>query len=233
MDGGFVFIEIVIFAMIAAFLVYRLRSVLGRRHGEERQRPNPFQAPPARNGQATADNVVHLPERERTTDLPASGTAVAGGDEPQSLAASLAQIRAADPAFDEKGFLEGARAAFGMIVDAFARGDTAALRPLLSDDVYDNFAGAIRERQQAGQTLETRVEQIREADVIEARLDGRTAFLTIKFVSDQMNVTRSSDGSVVDGDPDKVVENVDLWTFARNTRSRDPNWALVETRIPN
>lgn len=228
MGGGFVFIEILIFAMIAAFLVYRLRSVLGRKHGEERQRPNPFAAPPARNGQAAQDNVVHLPERGRMPDIP-----VAAPDEPQSLAASIAQIRGADPSFDEKRFLEGATAAFGMIVDAFAKGETATLRPLLSDDVYDKFATAIRDRQSAGETLETRVERIVEADVIEARLDGRTAFVTVKIVSDQMNVTRDAQGAVVDGDAEKVVEVIDIWTFARNTRSRDPNWALVETRTPN
>lgn len=226
--GGFVFIEIVIFAMIAAFLVYRLRSVLGRRTGEERQRPNPYTPPPARPAQNGQDNVVPLPERGRTD---AAASADAG--EPQSLAASLAQIRSSDPGFDEKTFLQGASAAFAMVVDAFAKADTATLRPLLSDDVYDNFANAIRERQAANETLETRIDRIRDADVVEARLDGRTAFVTVKFVSDQMNVTRDSNGAVVDGDADKVVEVTDIWTFARNVRSRDPNWLLVETRVPS
>lgn len=216
-----VLIEIVIFAMIAAFLVYRLRSVLGRRTGEERQRPNPFTVQPGR-----PDNVVTLPERGR----PRPDAAPVSPDEPMSLAASLAQIKSADPSFDEKHFLQGARAAFQMIVEAFARGDTAALRPLLSDEVYDNFARAIRERQAAGQTLETRIDQIREADVVEARLEGgRNAVVTVKLVSDQMNVVRDRNGAVVDGDPNAAIEAVDVWTFARNIRARDPNWALVET----
>lgn len=225
--GGFVFIEIVIFAMIAAFLVYRLRSVLGRRTGEERQRPNPY-TPPVRPQQNGPDNVVPLPDRGRVAEAAPADTG-----EPVSLAAALAQIRSADPSFDEKVFLQGASAAFTMVVEAFARADTATLRPLLSDDVYDNFAGAIRERQTAGETLETRIDRIRDADVVEARLDGRTAFVTVKFVSDQMNVTRGADGAVVDGDADKVVEVTDIWTFARNIRSRDPNWLLVETRVPS
>ncbi|AWK86036.1 Tim44/TimA family putative adaptor protein [Azospirillum thermophilum] len=220
MGDGFVFIEIVIFAMIAAFLVYRLRSVLGRRTGEERQRPNPFTPRPG-----MPDNVVTLPERNR----PRPETPVSP-DEPLSLAAALDQIKANDPNFDEKHFLEGAKAAFAMIVDAFARGDTATLRPLLADDVYDNFARAIRDRQAAGETLETRIERVREADVEEARMDGRTARVTVRLVSDQMNVQRDRNGAVVDGDPNAVVEAVDIWTFARNTRSSDPNWALVETR---
>lgn len=216
-----VLIEIVIFAMIAAFLVYRLRSVLGRRTGEERQRPNPFTVQPGR-----PDNVVTLPDRGR----PRPDAVPPSSDEPMSLAASLAQIKAADPSFDEKHFLQGARAAFQMIVEAFARGDTATLRPLLSDEVYDNFARAIRERQAAGQTLETRIDQIREADVVDARLEGgRNAVVTIKLVSDQMNVVRDRNGAVVDGDPNAAVEAVDVWTFARNIRARDPNWALVET----
>ncbi|WP_345774198.1 Tim44/TimA family putative adaptor protein [Azospirillum argentinense] len=168
MGDGFVFVEILIFAMIAAFLVYRLRSVLGRRTGEERQRPNPFTARP--NNQP--DNVVAMPNRERPVP-----NAAPSPDEPVSLATALEQIKAADPSFDEKYFLQGARGAFQMIVEAFAKGDTATLRPLLSDEVYDNFARAVRERQAAGETLETRIETITDADVVEARMDGRTALV--------------------------------------------------------
>lgn len=232
MGDGFVFIEIVIFAMIAAFLVYRLRSVLGRRTGEERQRSNPFTSAP---GAAKPDNVVPLPERNRTRPDVAPGAAPGGdvvlSDEPLSLAASIDQIRAADPNFDEKHFLEGSKAAFAMIVDAFARGDTATLRPLLADDVYDSFAQVIRDRQAAGEQHEARIEQVREAEVVEAKLDaGRTARVTVRLVSDQVNVVRDRNGAVVDGDPKALVENTDVWTFARNLRSRDPNWALVEVR---
>ncbi len=224
MGDGFVFIEIVIFAMIAAFLVYRLRSVLGRRTGEEQQRPNPFTPQPSRT-----DNVVALPDRNRPR-----AEAVPASEEPLSLAGALDQIKAADPAFDEKNFLQGAKAAFQMIVEAFARGDTAALRPLLADDVYENFSRAIRARQAAGEQYETRVERVREAEVVEARLDSdRTAMVTVKIVSDQMNVLRDRAGTVIEGNPDKVVEATDIWTFARNTRARDPNWALVETHTAN
>ncbi|MFS2011478.1 Tim44/TimA family putative adaptor protein [Azospirillum sp. CT11-132] len=228
MGDGFVFIEIVIFAMIAAFLVYRLRSVLGRRTGEERQRSNPFTAAP---NPAKPDNVVPLPERNRPRPDVAPGADVTAPDEPLSLAASIDQIRAADPNFDEKHFLEGAKAAFAMIVDAFARGDTATLRPLLADDVYDSFARVIRDRQAAGEQHEARIELVREAEVVEAKLDaGRTARVTVRLVSDQVNVVRDREGAVIDGDPKALVENTDVWTFARNLRSRDPNWALVEVR---
>lgn len=223
MGEGSVFVEIVIFAMIAAFLVYRLRSVLGRRTGEERQRPNPYSP---RTG--APDNVVPLPGRDRPAPAP-----VTAPGEPLSLAASIDQIGAADPSFDEKQFLQGARAAFPMIVEAFARGDTATLRPLLADDVYDNFARAIRARQSAGETLETHVVRVVDADVAEARMDGRTALLTVRLVSEQTNVLRDRDGAVVDGDPNAPETVEDVWTFARNTRSSDPNWSLVETRTPH
>ncbi|HSK38606.1 MAG TPA: Tim44/TimA family putative adaptor protein [Arenibaculum sp.] len=222
------FIDILIFAMIAAFLVYRLRSVLGRRHGEERQRPNPYESRPGQGGAKAPDNVVHLPERN-----PPAEASMNGRHEPLPLSAGLASVREADPNFDEKHFLQGARAAFEMIVDAFARGDADALRPLLSDSVFENFAQAIKDRQQRGETLETRIVEIKDADLVEAGVEGRSAFVTVKFISDQINVTRDGAGTVVDGDPDQFLEVVDIWTFARNIRSRDPNWLLVETRVPN
>lgn len=239
MGDGFYFFDIVLFAMIAGFIVYRLRSVLGRRHGEEKQRPNPFAGPRggahrqgagSQTGAGTAqggDNVVHLPERNRGMDL--------GGadDGATSLAAGLAQIKAADPTFGEKEFLQGARSAFEMIVIAFAKGETDTLKPLLSDEVYENFADAIRDRERAGESLETSIEDFKDVDLLEARMKGATALVTVKFVTEQINVTRDGSGDAIEGSPDKAEEVVDIWTFSRNTRSRDPNWALVETRTPN
>lgn len=225
-----VLIEIIIFAMIAAFLVHRLRSVLGRRTGEERQRPNPFSGP--EETPAARDNVIPLPARNRAERAVAEAS-VAETEEPQSLAARLERIHAADANFDEKGFLIGARAAFDMIVSAFAAGDLRTLRPLLADDVYGHFAKAVQDRQAAGETLETRIEALRDADVVDARLDGSIIHLTIRFVSDQINVTRDGQGAVMDGDLHHAVEVIDVWTFSRDARSRNPNWALVETRAPN
>ena len=230
MGEGF-YLDIIVFAAIAGFLVYRLRSVLGRRTGEERPRPNPFAVD--QNGQGLPDNVIPMPDRSRppvdsSADAPAPAL-----DEPFSLATGLAQVKTADPSFDEKGFLQGARAAFAMIVGAYAKGDTATLRPLLSDDVYDSFSGEIRRRFAAGEKHETKIERIKDADVLEARVDGRIALVTVKFISDQTIVTYGDDGRILDGDPDKLLEIIDIWTFARNTRARDPNWALIETRTPN
>ncbi|MBI1206184.1 MAG: Tim44/TimA family putative adaptor protein [Azospirillum sp.] len=225
MGEGFYVVDIVIFALIAGFLVFRLRSVLGRRHGEERPRPNPFAGVP--EASSADSNVVVLPDRSQ----PAAAEPTS--EEPHSLADGLQRIRAVDAAFDEKSFLQGARAAFTTIVQAFAKGDLEALRPLLSDDVYDSFAEAIGRRTAAGEIHETRLDRIKDADLLEARLDGRTAYVTAKFVSEQLNVTRDAGGAVVDGDAERFHDVTDIWTFARNTRSRDPNWLLIETRTPN
>ncbi|MGK9233005.1 Tim44/TimA family putative adaptor protein [Inquilinus limosus] len=213
------FLDILVLAVIAGFLILRLRSVLGRRTGTEQRRPNPLAQPPARPEPRTPDNVVNMPERPR-----AAGNGEAGP------ASGLTQIKIADRSFSEGSFLGGARGAFKMIVEAFARGDTATLRPLLSDELYDEFSAAIRERLAAGHTLDETVEAVDRAEIVEARLDGRTAFVTVRFVSHQKSVLRDAEGKVVEGNPDQTVEVTDVWTFARNTRATDPNWALVETR---
>ena len=148
---------------------------------------------------------------------------------PVSVAAGIAQIRAAEPGFATAEFLQGARAAFEIIVSAYAAGDKDKLRPLLSDEVFGRFAAAIDERQAAGETMETRITNLKHLDIFEAGLAGTAARVTVKLVSDQINVLRAHDGSVVDGDPENAIEKTDFWTFTRDTRSRDPNWILVAT----
>lgn len=226
MGDGLAFFDIVFFALVAGFLILRLRSVLGRRTGNENrerwtprlpQRAPVKPAPGPSGERPLPDNVTPLPGREP----------VSTGGSP--LDAALTQIRLADSSFDPQQFTGGAKAAFEMIVTAFAQGDTAALRPLLADDVYDNFAAAIKGRQDAKQVLETTLIGIKAADIIEARMEGRTAYVTVKFISEQVNVTRNAAGEVVDGDANRVAAVTDIWTFARNTRASDPNWALVQT----
>jgi predicted lipid-binding transport protein (Tim44 family) len=211
------YFDIVLFAMVAAFLVLRLRSVLGRRSGNERP---PHEAM-LRRAEAPADKVIPMGNRAPPPLVTATPA--------EAVSAGLERIRGADPGFDPGEFLAGARAAFEMVVAAFAAGDKARLRPLLSDDVYKPFAGAIDERTQAEETLETRVLQLKSLDIAEAGLTGRGARVTVKFVSDQINVLRAHDGSIVDGDPDHAIEKIDFWSFSRDTRSGDPNWTLVAT----
>ena len=227
MSDGFAFFDNVFIAMVAAFLILRLRSVLGRRTGEEN--PDRWTTRPSRPAtpgtvERTSDNVVQLP-RSETPD----GGKTAPGVPATPLDAALTQIKLADPNFEPRAFVAGARGAFEMIVGAFAHGDTATLRPLLADDVYANFAAAIGARQQAKHTLETTLISIKSADIVEARIDGRTAMVTVKFVSEQANVTRDAGGTVIEGEPNTLATITDVWTFSRNTRARDPNWLLSAT----
>ena len=213
------YFDVILFAMVAVFLVLRLRSVLGRRTGNERRRelfarrarPAPEQAPPPAEPRASPP----IPA------IPAANS--------DPVAEGLSRIHRADPRFDPPHFLEGARAAFEMVVTAFAKGDKAALRPLLSDEVLQQFATAIDERVTAKESLESRILRLDTAEIVEADLLGRTAQVTAKLVSQQINVTRAMDGSIVDGDPEHPTEKTDYWTFARDTRSADPNWVLVAT----
>jgi predicted lipid-binding transport protein (Tim44 family) len=214
------YFDIILFAMVAAFLVLRLRSVLGRRTGNERRRD-----PIVRRAEPTGDKVIALGQRPNSVAPPPATTEPPG----DAVAAGLARIRDADPGFDPPQFLEGARVAFEMIVAAFAEGDKDRLRPLLSDEVYRPFCTAIDERSAAHETLESRILALKQIDISEAELDGRAARVTLKIVSDQINVVRAHDGSIVDGDPEHAIEKTDFWTFARDTRSPNPNWELVAT----
>ena len=227
MGGGFQFLDIILFAVVAVFLVLRLRSVLGRRTGTE-QRRDPFAGAPVNDQPVRREAPLAVP------DLSAKPVIAPPPEAPATpLAAGLARIHEADPGFEQVHFLAGCRAAFEMIVNAFAAGDAATLRPLLSDEVFANFNGAIEERRKVGHSHTTTIVGIRAVDLLEADMQARNAVLTVKIVCDQINVTRDGDGRVVDGDPTAVVPITDIWTFSRNTRSRDPNWTLVATRSPN
>src|SRR5262249_20071998 len=145
------------------------------------------------------------------------------------VAAGLDAILAEDASFDAKHFLAGARAAYEMIVTAYAEGDRRTLKNLLSREVYDGFENAIREREGRGETTETRFASIDRADITGAELRGKTAHITVRFVSQLVSVTHDRSGGVIEGSPEKVTEVTDVWTFARDISSRDPNWKLVAT----
>lgn len=226
MNESFQFIDIIFFAMVAAFLVLRLRSVLGRRTGHEQPRPDGL----GRSGEQSSngDNVIDLPDRRRVIpegpEDPYTGTKIGAG---------LTQIRLADPAFDSRQFIEGAKAAFEFILGAYAAGDTKALKPLLNAEVLGNFQHAIEARLRAGEALETELIGIKTADLLDAGVHGRDAVITVKFVSEQVNALHSATGEVLEGDPNRVTEVVDVWTFSRDPKSRDPNWHLVATATPD
>lgn len=224
----------IIFLVLAVFIFLKLRSVLGQRTGRERPPYDPYSA---RDAVRTPGNekVVALPTRAGQppptapeATLPSErwkGIAEAGS----SIATGLDAITALDRAFDVGHFLAGARAAYEMIVTAFAEGDRRTLKNLLSREVYEGFEHAIREREARGETAETRFVSIEKADVTAAEVRGRSAQITVRFVSQLISVTRDRSGAVIDGSPDKVTDVTDVWTFAHDMSSRDPNWKLVAT----
>lgn len=238
-------LEILFFAIVAAFLGWRLYSVLGRRTGHEK-RFDPFgqsDAPtslPDREG-----NVRRLPEpaaRDRSQDRPVDRNAERERRKVEAAIAGVAgdvrrgldEIRAADPRFDPVDFIGGARIAFEMVLSAFAKGDAKALRPLLNDQVYENFAGAIEERNRNRQRLDTTLVGILSADIVDAEFarEASEARVSVKFVSQQISVTKDQEGRIVDGDPSEVANITDIWTFQRSVKARDPNWVLVGTESP-
>lgn len=222
MENSFQFLDIILFAGVAGFLLFRLRSVLGRRTGNERRRPDPF-APKPVVPPAPTPFTAAAPAAIGVTAPPMAATA---GNE------GLAALQAADPSFKPETFLTGARGAFEIIVKAFAAGDTAALQPLLSPDVFAAFSEAIRTRVAAKETHDTKLIAIKAATIEHGAVEDTVGLVTVKLVSDQVNVTHAADGSVVDGDADKIVEKTDFWTFSRPLRARNPNWTLVATHSP-
>ena len=226
----------IIFLALAVFIFLRLRSVLGQRTGRERPPYDPYSARDALRSPA-AEKVVTLPQRasdssarpaeaspaaaERWKDVAESGSPVAAG---------LDAIAAADSSFDAKHFITGARAAYEMIVTAFASGDRRQLRSLLSREVYDGFDAAISERERRSETAETRFVSIDGSAITAAELRNRTtAQVTVRFVSKLISATRDRSGAVIDGNADKVTDVTDVWTFARDVSSRDPNWKVIAT----
>jgi predicted lipid-binding transport protein (Tim44 family) len=233
-----------LFLVLAVVIFIRLRNVLGRRTGSERPPYDPYAAPDAKRAGAPETNepVVALPRGRSgrapvetsgpsTEDIEARLGRHATKDSP--LGQSLAELMRADPAFDPGQFLDGAKAAYEMIVMAFAEGDEATLKQLLGSDVYEGFQRAIREREERGEKLESSLVGIDKTDIIEAEVKNRTAYVTVKFVSELISVTRDADGEAVEGDPKKVREVTDIWTFARDIASRNPNWKLVATEAAN
>ena len=236
--------DIILIGLVAVFLILRLRAVLGKRTGSERPpRSDPFTPPPPpasntpRIGDAPAqsgsDNVIPLPSAGAPApQRPSSSVTAPGGIRSTVLPTAspgVAAIRAADPSFDPLGFSGGARAAFTTIVEAFAKGDTQPLRPLLDGPTFASFEAAIRGRNERREKAETTLIGFEASDIAAAELQGSVAQVTVRFVSEQINVVRNAEGQIAEGNPNEVQKVVDLWMFRRDTKSSDPNWQLVKT----
>jgi predicted lipid-binding transport protein (Tim44 family) len=209
-------VEIVVLAMIAGFLALRLYSVLGKRTGHEqplapveehaKAAPAPAFASPSRPAVTTSDSVFE------------DGAAI-----------GVRSIVAMEPAFDVGRFMEGAKSAYRMILEAYWRGEAGVLEGLTSEDVRAAFASSIAERNTAGHVLDNRLVTVEKATIVAARVEDRVAYLTVRFDADIAAVTRDADGTVIAGSLTDAVPTVDVWTFTRTLRSADPNWILTDT----
>jgi predicted lipid-binding transport protein (Tim44 family) len=210
---------IVILALVALFIGLRLYSVLGERTGHEQQ---PILKPAdsdARAAPQVTQPAVTQPAPAESGDMAFVPTAGPG----------VRAILAADPSFDVARFLDGAKAAYGMILGAFWKGELDSLRGHVDDHVYEAFAGAVKQRNKDGLSLANRLVTIDQAVISEATLERGVAIITVRFEADIAAVTRNSEGQVVAGSLSDAVQTRDLWTFRRDTGSRDPNWTLIET----
>ena len=223
MGDGFQFLDILLLGAIAGFIALRLRAVLGQRTGHEQKRRRPPFAggeDAADKAESADDNVISLPRRDSAAPAPVE-------DE------KIARIRAVDPGFNAAEFVDGAKAAYEMVVTAFAAGDKDTLRPLLSREVFADFAGAIDDRASRGETMQTTLVGLRRVEITDTQVNNRIAEVTITFESELMTVTKDAKGHTIGGHGNAVEQVTDIWTFARDTRSRDPNWTLIATTAPS
>jgi predicted lipid-binding transport protein (Tim44 family) len=222
---------------VAIFVLFRLRSVLGTRTGNERSPLQRAQQNQTKPNAPADEKVTPLRPAAQPSDVPdidrralkldAEIDQVARGNAP--VAAGLKQIGEADPTFSPKLFLSGAKAAYEMIVTAFATGDRKTLKNLLEKDVYDGFEKAIADREAAGRKVDFTFVGLPKVELSEAEIDKRDARIAVQFTAEVVQATKDKDGAVIEGNADQVQTIADEWTFARNPKSRDPNWRLVAT----
>ena len=217
MDNGFQFIDIILLAMVAGFIALRLRSVLGRRTGEE---PPPQEV--LEHGRVAADGAV-------LGAGPGLSEAVQKLESDTRMRRALREIRQADPDFDVDRFLEGAKAAYSLILEAFWSGDKETLKRFLNDDVYEQFVSVIDERAAAGHTLEARIVDLVGVEITDLTLRGRMVEVSVTYRAEIVSVTRDREGRLVSGNESDTTSVVDVWTFARAAASDDPNWTLIAT----
>ncbi len=226
--------DIILYALIAAGLVFWLRNILGTRHGDERERPNPYVGAPERVGERGPDGApvtgeTEVTPQDRIIELAKTPTPTMSVDN-KTAELGLLDIAKADKKFEIREFLTAAQDAFAYVVEAFAQGDRETLQGLLAPNVYEAFDTALKQRELDGQVMETEIRAIRKSQVLKARLEKRNAFITVRFVADEFSVTRDQDGDIIAGNPDKTTQMIDVWTFTRDIKSRDPRWLVCETR---
>lgn len=232
---------------VAVGVFLKLRSVLGRRTGHERPPFDPYSAGEKPASINNGDKVIQLPKRGPAAKPDLEGDV--GGVDPypqrepyvvkdrwadvapegSAIAQTLTEIALADRHFDADAFMSGARAAYEMIVTAFARGERKTLQPLLDEHVFKSFEAVIAGREARGETVDQSFIGISKAELVDASLVAKRARLTIRFVSELTSCTKNQDGVVIEGDPVTIRKVTDVWTFERDVKTSNPNWRLVAT----
>lgn len=227
--------DILIYALVAAGLVFWLRSILGTRHSDDLPpKANPF-VQPVETGKKSPHEKASPQGTSALQPEPESVDLRVGLERNMSIAdenayGGLKNIMHADPDFSPLKFLRGAQDAFALIIESFAEGDRETLRGLLGDEVYESFIRALDERAQKGEKASVEIHAIRKCEIISAQMERRLAVITVRFVADETSILRDRDEKLLVGHPDRVTETIDMWTFQRDVRSRDPRWLVVETR---
>ncbi len=225
--------DLIVYALVAAGLVFWLRSILGTRHGDEQERPNPY-VQTEQSADSSADNLYLADEKPITPEdsILALAENKTGNLSVENKTAEngLLDISKADKKFDINVFLMGAQDAFAFIVEAFGEGDKETLKNLLTEGVYSAFEGAIDERDKRGENMVTEIHAIKKAEVTGARIEDKKAFITVRFTADETSVVKDEDGEIIEGHPDKITQMRDVWTFGRDVNAKDPRWLVYETR---
>lgn len=228
-EGETLYMDILIYLVIAAFLFYRLNAVLGRRNGRLEETDHASKQQSAEVVPLAAHRVAPVQAPVAHYNLADIVDATANVD--GRVEQGLADIATEDTRFNPSTFIDGAKKAFEYIVTAYARGDVEMLKPLLSPKLFNDFTAGAAARTAAGHTAELSIQRIKAAKIKDAHLGGVMAYATVMFEVEETTVTRDSEGKVVDGDPDTMITVQDVWTFTRDTRGTDPNWVLIETGV--
>ena len=222
--------DILFFALGAAFIAYRVYIVLGKRTGHEPGNDS-MQSDNSKTKirPIESDNVVALPDRSgQASNDEVSESIASTGD--RIIDQTLKKIHEEDPTFDLAQFLDGSRAAFEVIVTSFAEGDLDTLRSLINDSLFTDFKTVIQQRETANETLQTTFVGFRSSEILSAEIQEKMAFVTVKFISEQINTTYDESKTLIEGDHNTIEEITDIWTFSRTLGSKDPNWTLVATQ---
>jgi predicted lipid-binding transport protein (Tim44 family) len=250
MNGQFDLITL-ISLIVAAAAIFKLRSVLGQRTDEDEQRIERLKTrereAAAANPDGASADVITMPRRDRG-DMPAPAAPEIDLEEAEnrvrsypvtdpSVTDGLLAILNKDAAFDPQGFLQGAGMAYEMIVSSFAAGNKKQLKELLTREVYDGFVAAIADRDSRGEKVDQQFVGIKRSDIVEAELRSGVAYVTVRFVSELITATMDGSGTIIAGDPQKIKDVTDIWTFSRDVSTSralsNPNWRLMATQAPN